>query len=195
MTYHRRQPSPSDWAITPELLARTNRLSSGARVTKNSIGGIPRVRGTLEQRFWSKVYMDPNCGCWLWAGDGSKRYGTIGIRIDNRQKRIYAHRLSYEMHIGPIPEGKEIDHTCRVTFCVNPRHLEPVTTLENHRRMPSESRHRPYRTHCANGHEFTPENTRRIERKKYPYKVCIICSRAAFRRHDLKRRPRIKAPQ
>ena len=48
--------------------------------------------------------------------------------------RVYAHRASYELAKGPIPDGMHLDHLCRVTCCINPDHLEPVTNRENARR-------------------------------------------------------------
>lgn len=67
--------------------------------------------------------------CWIWLGahtdDG---YGKFKAKL--------AHRVYYERYIGPIPEGLTIDHLCRVTDCVNPEHMEPVTNLENIRRSP-----------------------------------------------------------
>lgn len=68
--------------------------------------------------------------CWLWkwspSGDG---YGQIkGSRIRPTQQ---AHRWSYEYLVGPIPDGMELDHLCRVKICVNPDHLEPVTSSMN----------------------------------------------------------------
>ena len=71
-------------------------------------------------------------GCWPWTGtlDGQ---GYPFLNVDGVPRR--AHRLSFEMHRGPIPSGLELDHLCRVRRCVNPEHLEPVTHAENMRRM------------------------------------------------------------
>jgi hypothetical protein len=78
----------------------------------------------------AKVEVDDN-GCWLWTGyvtpDG---YSQLTIR----PRRHRGHRLSYELLVGPIPEGREIDHLCRVRRCINPDHLEVVTRSENNRR-------------------------------------------------------------
>jgi hypothetical protein len=72
-------------------------------------------------------YIVSASGCWLWQGylnaDG---YGSLGHRA--------AHRLYYERHVGAIPPGLTLDHTCGVRSCVNPDHLEPVTQGENVRR-------------------------------------------------------------
>ncbi len=86
-------------------------------------------------------------GCWLWTGGITPRGYGYG-------KSKHAHRYSYEAFVGPIPDGLEIDHLCRVTSCVNPDHLEPVTQRENQRRRWATV------THCKWGHEFSPENTR-----------------------------------
>jgi hypothetical protein len=76
-------------------------------------------------------YEERDCGyttpCWVWLGSRSPEgYGRIGV--------AYAHRISYERHVGPIPEDLHIDHLCRNKTCVNPEHLEPVTQAENQRR-------------------------------------------------------------
>lgn len=93
-------------------------------------------------------------GCWLWtAYVDRKGYGVFGI---NQRTLVKAHRYSYELHVGPIPEGLQLDHLCRVRHCVNPAHLEPVTNQENVIRGNAA---RPKLTHCKHGHEFTPENT------------------------------------
>lgn len=108
---------------------------------------------SLEDRFWPKVSPEPNSGCWLWEGAvHTNGYGNF--YVDGKYRR--AHRVSYEMHKGQIPDGLVIDHLCRNTFCVNPDHLEPVTHGENVRR--GENRNRD-KTHCKWGHEFTPDNT------------------------------------
>jgi hypothetical protein len=67
-----------------------------------------------------------------------------------------AHRLSYEHHVGPIPDGLQIDHTCRNRKCVNPEHLEPVTNAENTTRQDHAERRK---THCPKGHPYDEANT------------------------------------
>ena len=108
----------------------------------------------LGERFWSKVEVTSTC--WLWTAhcnpDGYGRYRLNGtIRV--------AHRVAYEALTGPVPEGLDLDHLCRVRNCVNPEHLEPVTKRTNTLRGTGMSAERARQTHCKNGHEFTPENT------------------------------------
>ena len=87
-------------------------------------------------RFADKIALqDDGCIVWL-AGSAGPGYGSFfagGARRDGHG-RTYAHRWSYEYHVGPIPDGLHIDHTCRNRLCVNPAHLEPVTPGENVRR-------------------------------------------------------------
>lgn len=89
----------------------------------------PRPRPTVQERFWTKVVKTDTC--WLWTGHlNSKGYGQLNVG-----KRLpMAHRLSYEWAVGEIPTGLVIDHLCRVRNCVNPDHLEPVTTAVNNAR-------------------------------------------------------------
>lgn len=69
--------------------------------------------------------------CWLWTGNKTPAgYGRFWLNGRN----VQAHRAAYEFHIGPIADGLTIDHLCRVTSCVNPAHMEPVTLAENIRR-------------------------------------------------------------
>ncbi len=118
------------------------------------------LRVSVATRFWPKV--NKTSTCWLWTGSiSSGGYGGFGIRGTAKK----AHRVSYELIVGPIPEGLELDHLCRVRHCVNPNHLEPVTRQENVRRGVGwagdygNAGKRRRRTHCNHGHEFTPENT------------------------------------
>lgn len=71
---------------------------------------------------------------------------------------VLAHRFAYEDAVGPIPEGLHLDHLCGVRRCVNPAHLEPVTIAENNRRADAAKWQRN-KTHCANGHPYTDDNT------------------------------------
>lgn len=90
---------------------------------------VVATQPTVEDRFWAKVdkTSDPN-GCWLWtASVGSHGYGAFGVG----QAVKVAHRIAYELTVGPIPEGLHLDHLCRRHACVNPAHLHPVTLREN----------------------------------------------------------------
>lgn len=80
--------------------------------------------------FLDRVEVDSK-GCWLWKLHINPRgYGEAS----KGHKRVRAHRLAYETLVGEITMGLTIDHLCRVTYCVNPDHLEPVTIQENIRR-------------------------------------------------------------
>lgn len=112
---------------------------------------MPPVAGDRRARFMSKI--DKTATCWLWIG-GLDAYGYG--QFDRHDK---AHRVAYEMLVGPIPEGLVIDHLCRVRRCVNPEHMEPVTHGENNLRGIGPAAVHAAQTHCIRGHEFTPENT------------------------------------
>jgi hypothetical protein len=103
------------------------------------------VTGTLATRapIAGQFDVDPN-GCWLWTGY-CDRNGYARV-YDRENKRIdWAHRVSYRMHNGPIPDGHEIDHVCQVTRCVCPHHLDAVTKVEHvartFRRCGKDNRH------------------------------------------------------
>lgn len=76
-------------------------------------------------RFWSRV--EKTDGCWLWRGVPSQKYGSLGIN----GKNYHAHRVSYEIHHGPIPDGLFVCHRCDVGRCVNPEHLFLGTHQDN----------------------------------------------------------------
>lgn len=107
-----------------------------------------------EVRFWPKVNKTP--ACWLWtAGTDAAGYGRF--KVDG--VAAVAHRYAYELLCGPIPDGLQIDHLCRVRHCVNPAHMEPVTLVENVRRGDSFSAQNAAKTYCANGHPYDEANT------------------------------------
>lgn len=148
------------------------------------------------KRFWSKaVKAEGDGACWLWRAAMSDGYGSVGWggRIQK------AHRVAYELTIGPIPEGLELDHLCRNGSCINPTHLEPVTGRINNLRGESFAARNARRTHCINGHEFTPENTAIYPSRRQ--RVCLACKRqlqaisterSRLRQRDYMRRWRAK---
>lgn len=135
----------------------------------------------LPPRFWSKVTINPETGCWEWTASVRRRgYGRYG----GANNQLPAHRVSYEALIGPIPDGLQIDHLCRVTGCVNPAHLEPVTQQENIRRAKRVRGTLP--DHCRRGHAYTPENT--YLNPSGGYRVCRTCQNETWRRYDAAKR-------
>jgi hypothetical protein len=133
-----------------------------------------------ELRFWPKV--DKTETCWLWtAGRSDTGYGTFSV---GQGVKVGAHRWAYEALVGPVPEGLQLDHLCRVRHCVNPAHLEPVTQRENMRRGAG---HPPFTgareraaTHCPHGHPYDEENTYRNPRTGF--RSCRACNLARMRR-------------
>ena len=137
-----------------------------------------------DQRFWAQVKKTDTC--WLWTSSLTTcGYGTFWTG----SRRSAAHRWAYERFIGPIPEGMELDHLCRVRHCVNPAHVEPVTHAENMRRSGPFSP-KAALTHCKNGHEFTPENTYPREGGRSGRRACRACNRQAQRAYRARKAAR-----
>lgn len=100
-------------------------------------------------------------------------------KIGYQGRTLLTHRVAYEAWVGPIPEGRVIDHLCRQRACVNPAHLEPVTTMENLHRGEGLTATEAAQTHCHNGHEFTPANT--YYRQDRTGRICRACAADAAR--------------
>lgn len=83
---------------------------------------------SLAERFWQKVAVAGPDECWLWTSNTNGRYGTFAM--DGRT-RTGAHRVSFLLHHGPIPDGLYVLHSCAVPRCVNPAHLRAGTQVEN----------------------------------------------------------------
>jgi hypothetical protein len=122
----------------------------------------------VEERFWAYVDKNgtisdyrPDLGpCWQWTGFLYRGYGHI--RLGGLGSPVTgAHRYSYEIAKGSIPDGLQVDHLCRNKACVNPDHLEPVTAHENFHRNPNNPAILGRsKTHCPRGHAYDEENTR-----------------------------------
>lgn len=131
--------------------------------------GGPKPRPVLE-RALDKIKTDPETGCWVWQdAPDRKGYGRLNV---HRIMRL-AHRVVYELLVGPIPDGLILDHLCRNRICVRPDHLEPVTSVENTRRGVF-----PVKSECPQGHPYDEENTLTDNRG---YRHCRECMRARAR--------------
>ncbi len=135
-------------------------------------------RDAIERRFWSKVERTETC--WLWTTYLDKQgYGRF---FPTRKKNVRAHRFAYEMLVGPVPEGLQLDHLCRVRHCVNPDHLEPVTSRENTMRGTNQVVAKARQTHCINGHPFDANNTYKHSDGRRQCRACRNRSRDERRR-------------
>lgn len=130
-------------------------------------------RETLEAKFENRV--SRSTGCWEWTGAiGPNGYGRMTHKKDGRYVKLYAHRVSYEMHKGAIPDELVIDHLCRNRKCVNPDHLEPVSNRENILRGTSPIANAARATHCPAGHSYSGEN---LYVTRNGHRCCRKCTR------------------
>ncbi|WP_293783590.1 HNH endonuclease signature motif containing protein [uncultured Aeromicrobium sp.] len=140
-------------------------------------------------RIAARVEINQPDDCWLWTGFINKDgYGRVGYKGD---RSVPVYRAVFDLVVGPIPEGLVIDHRCHTDDlacpgasqclhrrCVNPDHLELVTAAENTLRG-----NNTRKTHCVNGHEYTPENTYKPADRRY----CVACYTARHGRPPVRR--------
>ena len=141
----------------------------------------------IEKRFWAKVQKsdDPE-GCWLWTGATNKGrntrggpYGKLGDEYPSR-KTVLAHRVAWRLTNGEDPPaGMQVDHACNNSLCVNPDHLRLLAPRDNNARSSSPTATNASKTHCPQGHEYTPANTG--FRKGAGFRYCRECARLAMR--------------
>ena len=139
----------------------------------------------LIERFNAKVGVPDANGCWPWTGvklkykpPGHLPYGMIGVRLGpNNWKMRYAHRVSYELHVGLIPKGMTIDHICNNPSCVNPGHLSVKTMRDNILRGNGIAAQCARKTHCNHGHLLAGANIRIGENGS---RTCRVCDRLRY---------------
>lgn len=135
---------------------------------------------SLLEQLEDKFLIDD--GCWEWTA--AKQVGGYGV-LNVAGRTTLAHRVVYELLVGPVPEGTEIDHLCRNRACVRPDHLDPVSKKVNIARGASLPADNARKTHCIRGHEFTPEN---LGKFVDGWRRCRICHAERERRYRAKRR-------
>ena len=155
---------------------------------------IPDLSSSDLARFLSKIEIDlthsyNGLACWRWTGTtAGPGYGQFSLRCRN----VYAYRVSYNLWIGPIPEGLEPDHLCRFRPCICPEHLEAVTHRVNVLRGDAPARLAALSaargaavTHCVNGHEYTEANT---YSRPSGWRMCRACHRERERKRTIRGR-------
>lgn len=141
------------------LAGRRHCRECGRERNRKYLARRRREAGATQRRAWTDQdaiaehrTVDASSGCWEWTGSmHAAGYGLFRDRL--------AHRISYEVHVGSIPEGLTIDHLCRNRRCVNPLHLEAVTIAVNVLRGESPPARNARKTHCPKGHPYDDENT------------------------------------
>lgn len=144
------------------------------------------MRTPWEPRFWAKVTKTDDC--WIWTGHrATNGYGRF--RKNQESPNEGAHRISYELLVGPVPAGLDLDHLCRRRECVRPEHLEPVTRSENLRRGLTGQREA---TVCRQGHLLVGTNVYhradRARKNGRPRRECVLCRQLAGQRHAARSR-------
>lgn len=136
---------------------------------------------TTEQRFWSFVDRRGPDECWEWTG--GRDPDGYGIFSDRDRHSVRAHRFVIVLVTGEQPVDKVLHH-CDNPPCVNPAHLYQGSQFDNERDKLVRGHHAyASRTHCKNGHEFTPKNTRwRYVDGHRSARICRACARDQGRR-------------
>lgn len=166
---------------------RYQKYGSPYHIDRTTSGGVDDTIGEagIRNRAWDKIAFEPNTGCWLWYGTVHRQSGGYGsLRVEGKFWSV--HRYFYEILVGTIGDGLELDHLCEVRVCCNPDHLEQVTPDENKRRRAAR------RKTCANGLHPWADGTYLVTPKGN--RLCKKCATNANKRKDLaKKLKRIEA--
>lgn len=130
----------------------------------------------------SKITIDLDTECWIWNACLDKDgYGCF--RFSHEQGQLSwgkAYKFAYEYYVGIVPKDKQLDHTCRNRKCVNPRHLDVVTLVQNIMRGESFSAINARKTHCIHDHPLNGDNL--YIQPSTGYRYCRECKRNSERR-------------
>lgn len=152
--------------------------SSSSTQDPAPVSGRVLVRGLPPESFF---IVDAESGCWNCRTVSDRGYGSIRVPPFTTRR---AHRIFYELFIGPIPPGLELDHACRNKRCINPQHLEPVPHHVNVLRGDGVAALNAAKECCVRGHAFTADNTLCSIERGRPRRRCVAC----LREHDRRRR-------
>ena len=143
------------------------------------------IAHTTEVPVLNRYEVNEVTGCWLWLGYTDKN-GYARLNSEN------AHRVFYVEHVGPVPDGFDVDHLCKRRNCVNPAHLEAVTEQENLDRITRTVTYQGKRFDiCSEGHPLIGDNLRIYNRadRAQSRRGCAICIRAKARAKYVAKRP------
>ena len=117
------------------------------------------------KRFEDKYIPEPMSGCWLWtAAHAGEKYGGHGTFVFSKKNRMGAHRASWLLFRGAIPDGMQVLHTCDVGACVNPNHLFLGTQIDNMADMKAKGRGRGLQGSAHGNSKLTEDQVREIRR-------------------------------
>jgi len=162
-----------------------------------NVRAVARTKDHLFERLSTKQlellkkYIGPltDVGCWLWLGpETGNGYGKLCVTVENTETYLSAHRASWLLLRGPIPQGLIIDHLCRNGMCVNPDHLELVTNRVNTVRGIGPTAVNASKTHCIRGHELSGPNLRVCYQERHTERKCLTCARLRWHAQQAKLR-------
>lgn len=138
---------------------------------------------SLFDRVFDKIQTDTSTGCWMWTASvsGGGGYGQVWVGANGPGSPMRAaHIVVWELLVGPVPDGLQLDHLCRVRRCCNPSHLEPVTQAENIRRGVSPPAVNARKSVCPKGHPLSQRSGGRY---------CATCNRERVKGYAERGRP------
>src|SRR6266536_2073639 len=161
------------------MITMSRKCSPGCHCARHQFLTVADHQRQMLLGFISRIRIQDD-GCWLWIGYLDRNgYGRI---TDAGHGSDRAHIFSYELLVGAVPEGLQLDHTCRVRNCVNPSHLDPVTSRVNTLRGDTLTAKNALVKICRRGHPYNHENTYTDSRGSRHCRRCQAIAQEAYRR-------------